>query len=94
MFIAVWLNWQCTVIRGRLQGLLVADRIRRSKVEEWAERLYNEETLIQQWLLQRERRGRFFYVFNRQKSYGILLFSSFFVSFLLYSLTCSCIGIM
>lgn len=33
MIIAVRVNWQCTVIRGRLQGL-VADRIRRSKVEE------------------------------------------------------------
>lgn len=33
MIIAVWVNWQCTVIRGRLQGL-VADRTRRSKGEE------------------------------------------------------------
>lgn len=33
MIIAVWVKWQCAVIRGRLQGL-VADRIRRSKVEE------------------------------------------------------------
>lgn len=33
MIIAVWVNWQCTVIRGRLQGF-VADRIRRSEVEE------------------------------------------------------------
>lgn len=33
MIIAVRVNWQCAVIRRRLQGL-VADRISRSNVEE------------------------------------------------------------
>lgn len=32
MIIAVRMNWRCTVIREKLQGL-VADRIRGSKVE-------------------------------------------------------------
>lgn len=47
MIIAVWVNWQCTVIRGRLQGLM-ADRTRRSKGgragQHWKKRLHKKET--------------------------------------------------
>lgn len=92
MIIAVWVKWQCAVIRGRLQGL-VADRIRRSKVEEQDSSVRkgctirkhsNTNSIVAAAAavskLQREQRGRGLYVFNQWKSNDILLFSFFLLN--------------